>query len=71
MFFKSKSKRIKKMYSNKNDEDVCALCGKRTGYKYGDDINKRVHYIKGCGQLCQDCYFKLYEKDSKNNSDIA
>ena len=38
----------------------CVCCGKSIGYDKSVNITKREHYIEGCGQLCRDCYFKLY-----------
>ena len=38
----------------------CVCCGKTMSCSQSLNIHQREHYIEGCGQLCRDCYFKLY-----------
>lgn len=40
----------------------CVLCGRRTEYSTQKPIDQRYGYIEGAGQLCRDCYSKLYLK---------
>lgn len=41
-------------------EDKCVVCGKGSGVMRDVPIQNRERYINGSGQLCRDCYFKLY-----------
>lgn len=53
----------------KNDEkkemETCVLCNKVTEVPKDLHIDFRDYYIEGVGQLCQDCYFNLYENRAK------
>ena len=37
----------------------CVACYAATGIPTDMPIEKRKHYIVGCGQLCSDCYAKI------------
>ena len=39
--------------------DKCVFCGEDTGIPTDTPINKRKHYIVGCGQLCGKCRAKI------------
>ena len=41
--------------------EYCVICGKETPYDWFDDVNNRVYYIHGVGQLCRKCGRKNYE----------
>ena len=41
--------------------DKCVNCGKDTPYAKHIHINFREHYIEGAGQLCKECYDKIYK----------
>jgi len=43
-------------------KELCVTCKKETTYYKEDHIDKRIGYIRGSGQLCLDCYDKLYVK---------
>lgn len=48
---------------NKSHEyEQCVLCHQRTSVKQCTDITYREHYVYGCGQLCSECYDKIYDK---------
>ena len=47
-------------------KENCIICGEETVYSMNDHIDFRIGYIKGSGQLCLDCYEKLYIKESYN-----
>lgn len=50
---------------NKNrNEEYCILCHKSTGVDLSTDISDREYYIRGCGQLCEDCYNELYSRQN-------
>ena len=36
--------------------DVCVLCGKDSPYMQDENIEFRIGYIEGAGQLCSLCY---------------
>ena len=40
--------------------EKCILCGKNAGIPFNEPIDKRKYYIRGSGQLCDNCYYALY-----------
>lgn len=40
--------------------DICVMCGKPTHYPITMHVDNRMHYVEGAGQLCADCYNKIY-----------
>ena len=48
--------------------ELCVSCYKETPYDKDVDIDQRQHYVEGSGQLCSECWNKLYDKDSDNTS---
>lgn len=55
------AKKIKEKKVN-NTYEVCVLCKHLTNVKITENIKKRKYYVVGCGQLCKECYLKLYGK---------
>lgn len=62
----------------KNDARVqtqtekCVLCGKDTHVFVDQYIGSRNHYIVGAGQLCDDCFEKIYHNTQENTeNDIS
>ena len=43
-------------------KELCVTCNKETTYYREAHIDQRIGYIRGSGQLCLDCYDKLYIK---------
>ena len=43
-------------------KDKCVSCGVETLYDKTDHVDFRLGYIEGAGQLCLDCYEKIYMK---------
>ncbi len=41
-------------------KDNCVTCNKETLYRIDDPIDMRIGYIEGAGQLCLDCFEKIY-----------
>ncbi len=41
-------------------KDVCVLCGRETIYDFTTPIDQRTFYVSGAGQLCRECFYKLY-----------
>lgn len=51
----------------KKEMETCVLCNKVTEVPKDLHIDFRDYYIEGVGQLCQDCYFDLYENRAKTH----
>jgi hypothetical protein len=43
-------------------KDKCVSCGEDTTYDREEHIDFRIGYIEGAGQLCLECYDKIYVK---------
>ena len=41
-------------------KETCVLCKQETKYHREDHIDFRIGYIQGAGQLCLDCFGKIY-----------
>ncbi len=50
--------------------DDCVLCGKETEYTADMTIDERSCYVEGSGQLCNECYDKIYKKRIINDTRI-
>jgi recombinational DNA repair protein (RecF pathway) len=44
----------------KEEMDNCVNCGEKTNYPKNMNIDYRNYYIEGAGQLCKNCYDKIY-----------
>jgi hypothetical protein len=54
-----------------DDKDKCVLCNDDSIYDMSEPINKRIGYIEGSGQMCLECYDKVYNHDiSRTLEDI-
>ena len=42
--------------------DNCVSCGKETDCPKTMPIDYRYYYVEGAGQLCKECYDKIYNK---------
>ena len=42
------------------DCERCVLCGKQTNIPVMMPISERAYYVEGSGQLCPECYQKVY-----------
>ena len=47
----------------KQMNDLCVLCGRETIYGRDVPVTSREHYVEGVGQLCPDCYKKVYGEE--------
>ena len=45
------------------NKDKCNLCNDDSLYDKTEPINERIGYIEGSGQLCLDCYDKVYNHE--------
>ena len=43
-------------------KDKCVVCGCETQFDINEHIDFRMGYIDGCGQLCLECWDKIYYK---------
>ena len=41
-------------------KELCIRCGKPTPYDIHTPITTRLYYIDGSGQLCEDCWKRVY-----------
>jgi len=48
--------------------DKCVLCNADTPYTEHTHIDYRNFYVDGAGQLCGECYNKVY--DNKNSENL-
>ena len=48
-------------------KDKCVTCGVDSIYDFDEYIKFRIGYIVGVGQLCLNCYDKIYFKNKKGN----
>ena len=45
----------------KVETDVCGMCGKDTKIPKTTSIFERAYYVEGAGQLCRECFDKIYK----------
>ena len=50
-------------------KDKCVVCGEKSIYDKEEHIDFRVGYIEGAGQLCLECYNKIYLKLGENKNE--
>ncbi len=50
-------------------KDKCVSCGVDTTYDREEHIDFRIGYIEGAGQLCLECYNKIYLKLGENKNE--
>ena len=51
-------------------KDKCVTCGVESIYDKEEHIDFRIGYIEGAGQLCLDCWDKVYIKHKKKKGKI-
>ena len=50
---------VVKIPQSEDPNERCVSCFADTGIPKDMPVEKRKHYIVGCGQLCSDCYAKI------------
>jgi len=55
------------MENNELKTEACVSCGLNTHVDKNLDISLRLFYVEGAGQLCKDCYDKVFKE---NNNDV-
>lgn len=53
------SKEVVKIPQSEDLNERCVSCFADTGIPKDMPVEKRTHYVMGCGQLCPDCYAKI------------
>lgn len=53
-------KKVKRKIKQDTEYEKCVLCGKQTMVAVNDNVLDRQYYVEGSGQLCKECYEKLY-----------
>ena len=43
-------------------KEKCVVCNQETPYTKDTHVDYRQYYVEGAGQLCEDCYFRIYLK---------
>ncbi len=54
--------------------EICILCKKELDILWSTPIDLRTNFIRGCGQLCADCYHRVMntpESDNLPDMDVA
>ena len=53
-------------------KEKCFRCGRETEYEFSTPVTVRLYYVEGSGQLCEECFYKLYpEQGALENKTIA
>jgi len=50
------------------EKEKCVDCGTETPYTINTHIDLREYYIEGSGQLCKECYKKIYDEYERNST---
>jgi len=45
-----------------NPTDKCVFCNVDTNISRNTHIDDRQYYIEGAGQLCKECYIKVFQR---------
>lgn len=45
--------------------DICVRCGKEAEFDINTPVEMRRWYVEGAGQLCEDCWNKLWPKEEE------
>ena len=61
---------FEKLQEELEEKDKCTVCSDDSLYDKTMPIDLRLGYIKGSGQLCLECYDKIYNKgaDDEQNA---
>ena len=49
--------------------EICVSCRINTGVPKTLDIQERLYYIEGAGQMCRDCYDETYPETKRSSYD--
>ena len=48
-----------------NELEKCVSCGNETNVRVDTHVDARLYYVEGAGQLCPDCYGRIYLRSEK------
>ncbi len=51
----------KKIKTKDSVGEKCVCCGKPVGYDPLHNVEIRAYFVEGAGQLCPECYDKIYK----------
>ena len=54
----------------KIETEICVSCGVDTKIPVYLHIDSRHHYIEGAGQLCKECFTKIYETKEIDDTEL-
>ena len=57
---------FEKLQEELEEKDKCTVCSDDSLYDKTMPIDLRLGYIEGSGQLCLECYDKIYNKGADN-----
>lgn len=57
------------MHDIRKKDEECIVCHKKLSIDKEMDIAEREYYIEGAGQLCMDCYSKIFDNRRTNYED--
>ena len=60
---------FEKLQEELEEKDKCTVCNVDSLYDKTMPIDLRLGYIEGSGQLCLECYDKIYNKGDKGSDD--
>jgi hypothetical protein len=60
---------FEKLQEELEEKDKCTVCSDDSLYDKTMPIDLRLGYIEGSGQLCLECYDKIYNKGDKGSDD--
>jgi len=49
------------------EKEKCVVCKKPTEYNVTTHVDFRNYYVEGCGQLCSECYNRVYFTEQKTD----
>lgn len=61
---------VVKIPQSEDPNERCVSCFADTGIPKDMPVEKRKHYVIGCGQLCPDCYAKI-KLDSESEEGLT
>lgn len=50
---------------HRGETELCMFCHIDTGIPRGLDIQERLYYVEGVGQMCRDCWEETYDTHSR------
>lgn len=58
------------MKTNKPKKEKCISCGKEVNILETTNINARLNYVEGAGQLCPECEMDIYSEKDKRTLEL-